>query len=263
MKFSRSISFASVLFLAMLLARPASGQVQMFVTPALSNSVTLGSVSPSSPPMTSDLTLQALAHNDENQARELAGYTATTVIAAELPESSQKAEFELTRKYVAPKLLQFTPVRFTGDPFVKSNIIIRLLQSEVDRVEKGETAQTAIAPQNYKFSYKMTQMLNGTKVHVFAVKPRRKQAGLFKGSIYVDAANGRLCRAEGRLVKSPSFFIKRIDFVQDYKTVADFTFPVYMHSVALTRLVGRVVVNIVHRDYQPAFETTATVYSPE
>src|SRR3954465_5690455 len=38
----------------------------------------------------------------EEQSTELTGYTATSVIDAELPDSAQKAEFEMTRHYSAP-----------------------------------------------------------------------------------------------------------------------------------------------------------------
>ena len=72
-----------------------------------------------------------------------------------------------------------------------------------------------------------------------------------KARIYVDASDGRLVRVQGRIVKSPSFFIKKIDFVQEYATVEGFTLPTRLHSEAETRLVGKAIVDIVHRDYQP------------
>jgi hypothetical protein len=208
-----------------------------------------GSISQLSP----ELALATYERGLEAQTSSLAGYTATSVIEAELPESSQKAEFELKQRYVAPGVLEFTPVRSSGDKFVKSNVIVRLLQSEADHVHKREQSQTAISADNYKFSYKGASQLNGTAVHVFEVKPRQKRVGLFKGKIYVDSSSGRLLRAEGRIAKSPSFFIKRIDFVQDYANVDGFTFPTHIHSEAETRVIGKAVVDITHRNYQPEF----------
>jgi hypothetical protein len=183
----------------------------------------------------------------------LAGYTATSVIDAELPDSAQKAEYELKRHYVAPEVLEFTPIRSSGDKFVKSNVIVRLLQSEVDHVHKHEQSLTAIDGSNYKFSYKGSSLVNGTAAHVYDVKPRQKRVGLFKGKIYVDSSTGRLLRAEGRIVKSPSFFIKKIDFVQDYTTIDGFTLVSHIHSEAQTRVIGKTIVDITQRDYQPEF----------
>lgn len=187
----------------------------------------------------------------KQQSSELTGYTATSIIDAELPNSAQNAEFELKQHYAAPSLLEFTPLRSTGDKFVRSNVIIRLLQSEVDHVRRGEQSQTAINSENYKFSYRGRTQVNQVTAHVFEVKPRHKHVGLFKGKIFVDASNGYLLRAQGRIVKSPSFFIKKIDFVQDYATVAGFTFPIHIHSEAQTRIVGKAIVDVIQRDYQP------------
>ena len=203
------------------------------------------------PRMAPELALQVYHGRTVIQAQQLASYSATTVIRAELPETAQEGEFELQRHYSAPHTLQFTPVRFNGDGFVKSNVITRLLQSEVDHVKQEDGAQTAISKENYKFSYKGTSKIEGRTVHVFPLKPRSKRPGLFKGRIYLDAYSGSLVRAEGGVVKSPSFFVKKIEFVQDYVDVGSFTFPAHIHSEARARVIGKTVVDIYHRDYQP------------
>jgi hypothetical protein len=156
----------------------------------------------------------------------------------------------LQRRFEAPHTLQFTPVHYSGDGFVKNNIITRLLQTEVDHVMKDDPSQTAITPANYKFSYRGLSRLNDRTVHAYQVKPHKKRPGLFKGRVYLDAHNGALVRVEGSTVKSPSFFVKRVDFWQDYMDVQSFTLPAHIHSVAKARIVGRTIVDIVHRDYQ-------------
>lgn len=256
MRSFRPISWLPILALAIALSTSGFSQAgasprSSFVSgepsvPTFPVSRTRTSLSPESALTTYELGLK-------DQTGALAGYTATSVIDAELPDSAQKAEYELKRHYVAPGLLEFTPVRSSGDKFVKSNVIVRLLQSEVDHVHRREQSLTAIDSSNYKFSYKGASQVNGTAVHVFDVKPRHKRVGLFKGKIYVDSSSGRLLRAEGRIVKSPSFFIKKIDFVQDYATVDGFTLLSHIHSEAQTRVIGTTIVDISYRDYQPEF----------
>jgi hypothetical protein len=204
-------------------------------------------------PLSPDLALATYERGLQEQSNELAGYTATSVIDAELPESAQKAEFEMKRRYSAPAVLEFLPLRFTGDSFVKSNVIVRLLESEVEHVRRQEQSQTAITSINYKFGYKGTSQINGMPVHIYEVKPHQKRPGLFKGRIYVNTSTGQLVRAQGSIVKSPSFFIKKIDFVQDYATFDGFTLPTHMHSEAQTRIVGKAIVDITHRNYEPRF----------
>jgi hypothetical protein len=209
------------------------------------------------PLMSPELALATYQYRTAQQSAQLAAYSAVTVIRAELPETSQRGEFELQRKFEAPHTLQFTPVHFTGDGFVKSNVITRLLQSEVDHVQKDDPALTAISMANYKFSYKGAAHVQDRLVHVYQVKPHKKRPGLFKGRIYLDAHTGALVRAEGSVVKSPSFFVKHIEFLQDFADVQSFTLPIHMHSEAKARIVGRTIVDIVHRDYQP-IPATAT-----
>jgi hypothetical protein len=209
------------------------------------------------PRMAPELALQVCRGRSVIQADQLASYSATILIRAQLPETSQVGEYEVQQHYSAPRTLAFKAVRFTGDAFVKTNVIIRLLQSEVDHVQKVEPGLNAISPANYKFSYKGTNQLEGRLVHVYQLKPRQKRAGLFKGRIYVDAYTGSLVRAEGRPVKSPSLFIKKIDFVQDYADIGPFTFPVHLHSEASARIVGRAIVDVYQSDYQPVANTVA------
>lgn len=257
MRSLRPISWFPILALAIALSSSAFSQVG-----ASSRSSYVSAGEPSLPafPVTRaarslspESALTTYERGLKDQTSALAGYTATSVIDAELPDSAQKAEYELKRHYVAPGVLEFTPVRSSGDKFVKSNVIVRLLQSEVDHVHKREQSLTAINSSNYKFSYKGASQVDGTTVHVFDVKPRHKRVGLFKGKIYVDSSTGRLLRAEGRIVKSPSFFIKKVDFVQDYTTVDGFTLLSHIHSEAQTRVIGTTIVDISYRDYQPEF----------
>jgi hypothetical protein len=67
---------------------------------------------------------------------------------------------------------------------------------------------------------------------------------------------GTLVRAEGSMVKSPSFFVKHIEFLQEYADVRSFTLPVHVHSEAKARIVGKTIVDITHRDYQPVSAAT-------
>jgi hypothetical protein len=251
---------------ALLISVPAFGQGPMYLRPDLPSRLPqpstdlvlpvreapLNLVPPSAAVrLAPQLALECYERKLQAQAQYLAEYSAATTIRAELPQSSQQGEFELTRHYTAPSTLQFKAVKYSGDGFVKSNVITRLLQSEVDHVAKRESAQTAISPDNYKFSYKGTEQIDNQPTYVFEVKPRQKRTGLFKGRIYLDVFTGGLRRAEGVIVKSPSFWVKKIEFVQEYADFGTFTFPVHMHSVANTRLIGQAVVDVTTRDYSP------------
>lgn len=199
--------------------------------------------------MSPELALSTYYRRAARQAGGLASYGVSTIVNANLPDSMQQGRFELQTQYIAPATLRFTPLRFTGDRFVKSHIINRYLQAEVQHVERQDRAATAINLANYTFNHKRTETIGGRVLHVYTVKPRRKSPGLFKGEIALDAITGSLRRAKGTMVKSPSFFIRKIEFEQDYEDVNDLTVPVHLRSTAKARLVGRVVIDVTMRDY--------------
>jgi hypothetical protein len=213
---------------------------------------------PSLPRMTPDLALQVYQARTALQRDQMVACSSVTLIHAELPDVSQRGEFELQRQYAAPRTLRFTALHSSGDGFVKSNVIPRLLQSEQDRVQKGDAALTEISTQNYKFSYQSTTHAGGRLVYAYEVKPRAKRFGLFRGRIYVDAFKGSLVRAEGTAVKLASFFLKKAEFVQDYADFGNFTFPVHLHSEVRARFVGHALVDVYERDYRTVSTTPKT-----
>lgn len=208
------------------------------------------SVTPALPRMAPELAFQTFETRTARQRAALASYSAITVIRAELPETAQQGEFELKRMFTAPKTLLFKALQFSGDTFVKTNVITRLLQSEVEHVEKQDPASTALSEANYKFSYKGTKEVDGRLAHVYQLKPRKKRAGLVKGRLWLDVHTGSLVRLDGVPAKSPSLFLRKIQFTQDYADFGPFTFPVHIHSEAKASIVGRTIVDIYHSDYQ-------------
>lgn len=223
--------------------------------PSLANYVmgkdgSLPTIAVALPRMAPELALQAYRGRTILQAEQLSSYSAETLIRARLLDTKQSGEYQLQQRYSAPHHLTFKPVQFMGDAFVRNNVILRLLQSEVDH-QKDDPALNAISPANYKFSYKGNTQIGDRVVHVYQIKPRHNRAGLFKGRIYLDVFSGSMVRAEGKLVKSPSLFVKKVEFVQDYTDIGEFTFPSHIHSEAQARIVGRAIVDIYDSNYQP------------
>jgi hypothetical protein len=202
------------------------------------------------PQMSPEVALNSYFSLAKRQLVDLGAYSDITTIEADLPDSKQHGKYELRRYFQAPRSLVFAALHFAGDGFVKTNVIARVLQSEVDHVQKGEGTQTAISAENYKFSYRGFETIDGRTSYIYQVKPRKKRQGLFKGQVLIDSTSGRLRRAEGEMVKSPSFFIKHIHFVQEYADCGPFSLPAHIHSEAKTRLVGRAVVDMSHTDYR-------------
>jgi hypothetical protein len=202
--------------------------------------------------------LQVYQQRAAQQLDTLTSYSDETFITAELRETGQQAEFLLKRTFSPPRSLTFSVVTSSGSAFVKHEVIARVLHEEVARVQKGKGMNLAILADNYKFLFKGIEGLEGRTVYAFEVKPRRKQAGLFKGKIFLDCREGHIARSTGRLVRTPSWWVKRVDFVRDYADLETFTFPVRTQVTAQARLVGRISITVVHSGYQLGSEISQT-----
>ena len=125
---------------------------------------------------------------------------------------------------------------------VKTEVIANYLKAEVEAA-KGPS-DVALTPQNYKFKFKGTQDWNGRQVYVLHVNPREKKVGLFKGELWLDAETYMPVRESGSFVKSPSFMLKKMQFVRDYELQNGVSIPQRTESRVETRFFGKVELNI-------------------
>jgi hypothetical protein len=130
-------------------------------------------------------------------------------IDASLPKLEGEARLRAIRRLSPEGKPEYQVLESVGDQTVKQQVIFRYLTSEAQAAEMPATA-VAMTPANYRFSYKGVLKTPGGMIYAFAVKPRKKRAGLIKGELWLDGENGAVVRQSGYLVKSPSIFVKRI-----------------------------------------------------
>jgi hypothetical protein len=70
------------------------------------------------------------------------------------------------------------------------------------------------------------------------LSPRRKEPVLVDGTMFLKPGDGNLVRLEGRLAKSPSFWVKNVDIVRKYERIAGVVVPVALESKAQVRLLS-------------------------
>lgn len=189
-----------------------------------------------------------------SQQRRLNGSTAEVRIDAEIPKLHKHGRLAALRHVSRLGRMTYDVLRFEGDNSVKNEVIARYLAAEV-QVRESNDPSLAIVPENYKFSYKYTRQLEGRSVYVFALKPRHNRKGLFKGQLWVDARTFLPVRETGSLVKSPSIFIKRVEFTRDYETTHGLAVVARLETTVETRVVGPAHMTVEYADYQ--FDPTA------
>lgn len=170
-----------------------------------------------------------------NQQESLRGLQMEMNIDAQLPKLKKSGTFQALRTVSRLGQITYNGLKFIGDNTIKKDVIGRYLQAEN---ETKDVAQLAIVPANYKFKYKGMNVQDDHLVHVFQVSPKKKSVGLFKGEIWLDAQTCLPVRESGRFVKSPSIFLKKIEFVRDYEIRDGIAIPKHIESTVDTRLWG-------------------------
>lgn len=177
----------------------------------------------------------------KTQQESMRGAQMEVRIAAKLPRMEKQGTLKALRTISKFGKITYKALGFSGDNFIKNEVITRYLSAES---EVRDPRALAITPANYKFKYKGTMGKDGRQVHIFQVTPRKKVVGLFRGEIWLDAKTAMPIREAGRFVKNPSIGLKKVEFVREYEIQDGVAIPKHIHSTADVRIVGRAELSI-------------------
>jgi hypothetical protein len=183
----------------------------------------------------------------QEQEKILNGASMEVEIEASLPKLQKHGKLRALRHISRLGRITYDGVRFEGDSTIKSNVIARYLSADA-QAQSEKSAALAVTPANYRFKYRGLLKCGDQSVQVFQVSPRRKQTGLFKGEIWIDASAYLRVRESGRLVKSPSIFLKKVQFVREYAIQDGISVPRQIRTIVDTRLVGPAELTIDFRN---------------
>lgn len=182
------------------------------------------------------------------QKEALRGVQMEVSLEAKLPRLEKHGKLRALRRISKLGLITYKALGFSGDNMVKKEVIARYL-SEDSRTEDSQGQDIAITPANYKFKYKGRVAHEGGDVDVFQLSPRRKAVGLFHGELWLDAETAMPVRESGRFVKSPSMFLKKIEFVREYQLQDGVAIPKHIESTADVRVFGRAVLTVDYSNF--------------
>jgi hypothetical protein len=130
-----------------------------------------------------------------------------------------------------------------GAGYIRSRVLKALLDGEREVIARGETARSSLDAANYTFQ------ANGIDPDGFAnilLSPRRKERVLVSGMMALNAADGRLVRLQGRLAKSPSFWLRDVDIKRTYERIGGTVVPVTLETKALVRFLGEATLHMTY-----------------
>jgi len=133
-----------------------------------------------------------------------------------------------------------------GSEYIRSKVFRASLETERKMWADGVPARAALTPANYVFGDAGAQP---DGLASLTLTPRRKDDLLIDGSIFLNPHDGDLVRLEGRLVKAPSFWMRRVEIVRRYRRFAGVRMPVALESVAHILIAGTSTFRVTY-DYE-------------
>jgi hypothetical protein len=176
--------------------------------------------------------------------------TETIEVDASLPKRSEHGRLTAVRSLLPFGRPEFHVVAAEGDRTVRQQVIARYLSAEADAANLS-AASVAITPANYRFRYASSISDDSKRTYVFEITPRKKRTGLIKGELWIDAATGVAVRLTGRLVRTPSIFVRRMNVTRDTLLRDGVAYAKRTRLEIDTRLVGRANLTITERPYAP------------
>jgi len=171
---------------------------------------------------------QFLAQNDASPA-----YRA--IRRLEATSGDRQGWLEAVTKYSPGKGFDYEITSEGGSSVIRGKVLRAVLEGEREVISQGDSARSSLARENYTFQP------NGVDDDGLAnvlLLPRRKEPVLVDGTMFLQPSDGNLVRLEGRLAKSPSFWVKNVDIIRKYERINGLVVPVALESTAQVRLLG-------------------------
>jgi hypothetical protein len=127
-------------------------------------------------------------------------------------------------------------VREGGSDYVRNKILRNMLEKEQDLIATGKRLRASLEAKNYEFE---DGGMTDSGLQRIALKPVKKSDGLVAGSLFLNPETGFITRIQGRLVKSPSFWVRDVDVTWKFACVEGHIVPVELTSTGRVRMFGR------------------------
>jgi hypothetical protein len=202
--------------------------------------------------------VETYAALSSGQNARLRGASMEVEVEASLPKLKKHGRLRALRHTSRLGLVTYEVLHFEGDTTIKNDVIARYLAADVE-AQAHDDFSLDVTPANYKFKYQGVANEAGRQVYAFRLTPRHKRLGLFRGELWLDANSCLPVREAGRLVKNPSIFVRRIEFVREYDIQDGVAIPRQLESTVDTRLVGKAELTVRFHDVSLAERSTLSI----
>jgi len=201
-----------------------------------------------------------LVENNRKRHEDLRAYTGEReyhLLYTGFP-GRHEADLVVRINYQAPAEKRFTVVSQSGSSVIVNRVFKKLLETETETADAESQAHIAVSPENYDFVLLGQEQLNGRPSYILKVEPKTRSRLLYRGKIWVDAADFAVAKIEAEPAKKPSIWISNTMIRHSYLKIGEFWLPEQNESTTEVRLGGHAVLSIKYRNYKLVSEGKIT-----
>jgi MucB/RseB N-terminal domain len=199
--------------------------------------------------LTSAQIVEHMQQNKQAQTRELKEYKALRHYAVEYRGFSSviDARMDVEVSYEAATGKSFRIVSQSGSHLLCEKVLRRAVDSEKEASQ--DQGSTALTQANYRFRLAGEESVAGRRAYILDVEPLTASKFLYRGKVWVDAADFAVVKMETVPAKSPSFWIARTLIHYTGAKTDGFWLPQQVRSETKVRIGGTAVLTIDYGSY--------------
>lgn len=172
-------------------------------------------------------------------------YRAFRRLEAGSPDKDKTGWLEAWTEFRPGQGLKVEIVGEGGSEYVRNKVLRGMLSSEQELIANGLPLRASVDEKNYLLADGGT---TGDGLQRVTLKAARKSHGVVNGTLFFNPEAGYVTRIEGRLVKSPSFWVRDVDVTWKFARVGGHVLPVEVASRGRVRMYGASMFRMVY-DY--------------
>jgi hypothetical protein len=149
----------------------------------------------------------------------------------------------------------YSIVRAGGSERIQRRVLRSVLEAEQKSFLRDEWQKGNLSHANYEFNFAGRVGDGMLRMHL---SPRRRDWRLVDGAALLTATSGNLVRVEGKLSKSPSFWVRWANVSRSYAPIGGSMMPVAVESTADVRIAGLSTFSMTY-EYQTVNGQTVTI----
>ena len=201
---------------------------------------------PSTTVMTADAIFAKLVEFNRLRESRLQQYSVESTYRVKNEKGEMRAETQAVMRYRSPGNKEFKIIHEKGSGLIRSRVFKPLMDVEVETASERNRLDSSVTPNNYTLALLGEEEIAGYPCYVLQASPKRADKYLFTGRIWIHSVEFAIVQVEGQPARSPSAWIKRVDFVRRYQKIGEFWLPLKNESITRVRLFGR---NTLTTDY--------------